>query len=295
MDYERLSAFRAVAREGGFSRAARAIHKTQPAVSQSVAALEAELGVRLFDRAAKGVRLTDEGRVLLEHVDESFGALERARARLAAISDVVEGRLEIACSDTTACWILPPVIAAFRAQHPGVELRIANRPSPDAAARVASHEAELAFVTLPVQGAGLESEALAVREDVAIVPPDHALAGRRRIALKALLDEPLLLLDRASQTRRFVDRRIRDAGRDPEDVVAMELASIEVIKRFVQLGLGVSIVPEVAVREEVAAGALAALPVFPRAQARRLGVVTRARRELSPAGERFVALAKECL
>jgi DNA-binding transcriptional LysR family regulator len=292
VDFERLAAFRAVARERGFSRAARKVFKTQPAVSQAVAALEAELGVRLFDRRGREVSLTPEGRVLLRHVDESFAALERARAELASLTGLLQGQLRLACSDTTACWLLPPVIRSFRERFPGVDLWISNCPSPHALAKLSEREVDLAFVTLPVPGRGYTVEALSKRVDVAIFAPDHALAGRRRVTLRRLLDEPLLLLDRASQTRRFIDERIRECAGDVSPHVAMELASIEVIKRFVELGLGVSIVPQVAVQNELDSGSLAAASVFAKSQARTLGVAYSERGELPPAAAEFLALAR---
>ena len=292
MDMERLSAFRAVAREQSFSRAGARLFKTQPAVSQAVRSLEEELGQRLFVRGRRSV-LTPAGRVLLEHVEQAFDALERGRARLEALGELREGELAIGTSDTNACYVLPPVLRAFRARHPGVELRISNRPSPAAAEQVAAREVDVGFVTLPAQRAGLVSEPLVEREDVAICAPGHALASRRRVDLDTLLRHPLLLLDRGSSTRSFIDARLRAGGGDVH--VAMELGSIEVIKALVALDFGVSIVPRIAVLAEVAAGSLHALRVFRRAEWRSLGVIYPARGPLARAAEVFVELARALL
>lgn len=292
-DSDRLAAFRAVARSGGFSRAAALLHKTQPAISQSVRALEDDVGEKLFLRLGRGVRLTPAGEILLEHVEESFAVLARARARLEARRDLVEGELVIGTSDTNACYVLPPVLAAFRDRYPGVELRLSNRPSPATEAQVLAHEVDVGFVTLPAESAGLETERMVTREDVAIFAPDNPLATRKRIRMGDLLAQPLLLLDRGSRTRAFIDDRIARVGGPAH--VAMELASIEVVKRLVALGFGVSVVPRIAVEAELERGTLCAASVLPRSEARSLGVVTKKNAELSPAGQAFLEIARDVL
>ena len=293
LDSERLRAFHAVAREGGFSRAAARLHKTQPAVSQAVRALEEDVGEPLFLRLGRRVALTRAGEILLEHVEQSFAALDGARLRLAALSGLEAGELVIGTSDTNACYVLPPVLAAFRAAHPGIELRLANRPSPETERQVLEREVDVGFVTLPVEHPRLEAEPLLDREDVAIFAPGHRLAGRKRVRFEDLAREPLLLLDRGSRTRSWIDERLAACREAPR--VAMELASIEVVKRLVTLGFGVSIVPRIAVEAEVAAGVLAVATLSPRGSARSLGVVYPRGAPLSRAADAFVALAREML
>lgn len=293
LDSDRLIAFRAVVRAGGFSRAAATLHKTQPAISQAVRALEEDVGEKLLLRLGRGVRLTAAGKILLEHLEESFRALDRARDRLAARREIEEGELTIGTSDTNACYVLPPVLEAFRERYPGVELRLSNRTSPATEAQVLAHEVDLGFVTLPTRAEGLVAERMVTREDVALFAPDHPLAGRKRVRFEELLAYPLLLLDRGARTRAFIDERIaRCEGRAH---IAMELASIEVVKRLVALGFGVSVVPRIAVEAELASGTLCAASVLARSEVRSLGFVTRKNAQLSPAGEAFVRIAREIL
>jgi len=293
LDSERLRAFRAVARAGGFSRAAERLHKTQPAISQAIRALEEDVGEPLFLRLGRRVRLTRAGAVLLEHVEESFAALDAARHRLAALSQLEAGELVIGTSDTNACYVLPPVLAAFRWAHPGIEVRLSNRPSPETERQVLEREVDVGFVTLPAASPRLVSEALVEREDVAIFAPDHRLAGRSRVRFDDLAGEPLLLLDRGSRTRAWIDERLAACPERPR--VAMELASIEVVKRLVALGFGVSVVPRIAIEAEVAAGSLASARLSPRSAARSLGVVVPRGAPLARPAEAFVALAREVL
>jgi DNA-binding transcriptional LysR family regulator len=293
LDSDRLAAFRAVARTGGFSRAAVQLHKTQPAISQAIRALEEDVGERLFVRLGRGSRLTQAGEILLEHVEESFAALARARSRLESRRDLTDGELRIGTSDTNACYVLPPVLAAFRERYPGVELRLSNRPSPATEAQVLGHEVDLGFVTLPASSAGLVAEEMVVREDVAIFAPGHPLARRRRVRFEELLEHPLLLLDTGARTRALIDARLAEfPGRAR---IAMELASIEVVKRLVALEFGVSVVPRIAVEAEIDAGSLHAASVFPRADARRLGVIYASSAPLSLAGNKFIEIARGVL
>jgi DNA-binding transcriptional LysR family regulator len=293
LDSDRLAAFRAVARTGGFYRAAALLHKNQPPISQAVRALEEDVGERLFVRLGRGSRLTQAGEILLEHVEESFAALARARARLESRRELTAGELRIGTSDTNACYVLPPVLAAFRERFPGVDVRLSNRPSPATEAQVLAHEVDLGFVTLPTASAGLSAEEMVIREDVAIFAPGHPLSRRKRIRFEELLAHPLLLLDPGARTRAFIDARL--AAFPGRARIAMELASIEVVKRLVALEFGVSVVPRIAVETEIAAGTLCAAAVFPRAEARRLGVIYATSAPLSLAASKFVELAREVL
>jgi len=297
LDSERLASFRAVAREGGFSRAAARLHKTQPAVSQAVRALEEDVGETLFVRGGRTTQLTAAGEILLEHTEESFAALERARVRLEALRGLEAGDLTIGTSDTTACYVLPPVLAAFRDRHPGIELRLSNRPSPITEAQLPAREVDVGFVTLPAVSPKLASEPLVVREDVAIFAPDHPLAGRKRVRLAEFLESPLLLLDAGARTRSVIDERLRaHAGSTRVAArIAMELASIEVVKRLVALGFGVSIVPRIAITQEVEAGTLASAELWKRADARTLGIAYLANSPLTAAAKRFMEIAREVL
>ncbi len=221
MDFERLKAFQAVAKEKSFSKAAERIYKTQPAVSQAIRCLETELGVRLFLRLGRTVELTQAGAVLVEYARQAFQALEQARERVKALKGLEEGKLIIGTSDTTACYVLPPALRIFRRRYPGIEIIISNRPSPVTLQHVLSHEVDLGIVTLPVSHSGVEVMELLVREDVVICSPRHPLSARKRMRIKQLAGHPLLLLDRGSSTRNFIDECFAREGVAPD--VAMEL------------------------------------------------------------------------
>jgi DNA-binding transcriptional LysR family regulator len=244
-------------------------------VSHAIRALETELGGRLFDRRGRTIHLTAAGEVLLQHATEAFERLDEARNRIAALRGLKEGVL------------LPPVLKEFRRRYPGIELIIASRPSPVAIRQVVEREADLGIVTLPAPSTNLEVHELVRREDVIICAPEHPVANRRRLRVTDLRDLPLILLDRGSHTRLFTDSLLEDAGVHPK--IAMELGSIEVVKKMVQLGFGVSIVPRAAVVAEIDAGQLCAIRLrgLP---ARRLGLIHRRDGFLSLAAQTFAEL-----
>jgi DNA-binding transcriptional LysR family regulator len=274
--------------------------KTQSAISQAVAALEAELGQALFLREARAVRLTEAGRVLLHHTEQVFAELEAAAQRLAALSELRAGHLTLGTSDTLAYYALPPALAAFRAAHPGVDLTLETRPSPATALAVAAREVDLGVVTLPLP-AGLEyggrplSDAVRIaplgpEPDVLILPRGHALARRKRVPLAALEDEPLLLLGRDSAGRAALESDLARAGLRPR--VAMEMNSVELLKRLTELGFGVAVVPRRSVAREVAAGVLASTRLTGLSTRRSLALVRPCRDPIGPAASALAELVE---
>lgn len=290
---EQLLAFRAVAEEKSFTKAAEKLFRTQPAISQAIKSLEEELGERLFLRNGRTSTLTHAGRIFLEHVEDAFDTLERGQLRIDALKELHEGELTISASDTTALYILPDVLQDFRKQYPGVEVQIYCKPSPVTADQVLAREADLGIVTLPIEHPRLTSEALIVRKDVAICAPGHPLAKRKRMAFTELADYPLLLLDIGSNTRAYIDQRFQKAGLTPK--IAMELGSIEVIKKLVHLDFGVSIVPHIALQDELEQGSIHSINLFRKAECRTLGVIYPSKGISSLSAQIFINILKKYL
>jgi DNA-binding transcriptional LysR family regulator len=300
IDSGRLHAFVVVAREGGFSRAGRRLSRTQSSISQAVAQLERELGCRLFEREGRGVRLTEAGRLLLGHAQEILEQMARTRSHLEAAGDLRAGELVIAASDTLACYLLPPLLATFRARYPAVELRLLNRPSPATALAVAERVAHLGLVSLPLPedlasggrpiGERVRVQRLMSQSDVVILPAGHPLGDRARLTPRHLLGLPLLLLDRTTATRAFLERAFAKLPAPPR--VVMEMSSVEVLKRLVELGFGASVVPAWATARETAEGSLIARPLGGLPARRAVGLVTPLVDPLPRATAAFVELAR---
>ena len=258
LDSARLAAFSAVATAGGFSKAAKQLGKTQSSVSQAVLVLERELGQKLFARDGHRPRLTDAGRALLARATRIFEEMALAESELAGLSALDSGELVLGTSDTLACYFLPPVFAAFRERYPKVELRIDNRPSPVIAERVSEGQVDLGIVSLPLPASlvvsgrsvreRLDCVELAPQEDVAVCALTHPLAKRRQLGVRELAPHPLLLLDRTTSSRALVELAFSAEGLTLR--VAMEMSSVELLKRFAELGFGVAIVPRFSVQRE---------------------------------------------
>jgi len=298
---DRLRAFIAVAQNLGFTKGARQLGRSQSSVSQAVALLEEELGESLFVRDGRTIELTEAGVVLLGHAQRAFAELEQARVSLAARRSLDTGSLVLGSTDTLAIYLLPVVFAAFRKRYPGIEVTLVNRTSPTLAQQVAQRAVDLAIVSLPIPaGARFEGSPLAdhvhvdpliVQRDVVICPPDHALAHRKRIDLAGLDGHALVLLDRSTATRALLEERFAELGVQPN--VVMEMSSVEVLKRLVELGFGASVVPAMSAKREIALKTLVSIPLRGLGRERRVGILTPTAGPLSHAARAFIELTRQ--
>jgi DNA-binding transcriptional LysR family regulator len=288
LPYDALRAFATVAEEKSFSRAGEKLLRSQSAISLKVAKLEECVGHRLLDRSTKRVALTEAGSVLLGYARQTEALLEQAAHELADLDGLERGRLVICASDTTGCYRLPAILKRYRARHPGIEIVIRNATSPRTIEALLAHEIDLGIVTLRQLDAGIEARPLFPRHDVLICHPDHRLARRRRILLKDLERYPFILLDERCSSRRLLDELCAASRARLE--IKMELSSIEVIKRFVRIDAGLSVVPAMAVQEEIDGGQLASVEIadFERAARCDMGVVYKRDRYLSLAAQSFL-------
>jgi DNA-binding transcriptional LysR family regulator len=185
--------------------------------------------------------------------------LQQAVQEIEDLDQLARGRLVLCASDTTACYRLPAMLQQYRAQHPGIDIVVRNATSPQTIEAVCAHEVDLGIVTLAALRPELEAVPLFPRRDVLICHPQHPLAQRATVLLKDLEHYPLILLDQRCASRRIIDEWCAQARVHLR--ITMELSSIEVVKRFVRIDAGVSIVPAVAVQEEVQGGMLAAVAI----------------------------------
>ncbi len=288
LPYDAMRTFVEVARLGSFSKAGEALFRSQSAVSLQIAKLEEAVGRRLLDRTTKRVELTEAGGVLLGYVQQTEALLEQAGQELEDLDRLERGRLVICASDTTGCYRLPSILQRYRDRHPGIDIVIRNATSPSTAQAVLDHQVDLGIVTLTGLPAGLEAVPLFARKDVLICHPDHRLARRRRILLKDLERYPFILLDDKCSSRRLLDALCEEARAVLP--IAMELSSIEVIKRFVRIDAGLSVVPAMSAQEEVQAGVLATVEIIDmeRAPQIQMGAIYKQGRYLTLAARSFL-------
>ncbi len=248
MEIRQLQSFREVVREGSFTGAAKTLRMTQPGVSLHVKSLEQEVGARLMERDARGVRLTTAGKVLLEAADVILGAMEDATRRIRELEAPERGSVILACGDTVALYLLPPVLSAFRALRPLAELSIRNHASRRVLDLVMRREADIGIVTRPPWlDPLLWGRTILVERFWLALPPGHALENRPEIVLSDLHGQSAVLLARPAETRALLERTLRDAGVRLN--VVMDSGNLEVVKAYVAGGMGLTILPDMVVTE----------------------------------------------
>jgi DNA-binding transcriptional LysR family regulator len=285
LNVNRLRILIEVAARGSFSAAAESLSYTQASVSQQIAALELETGVTLLERLPRGVRLTPAGQVLLEYAEGIVARLHAAEAEMAAIAGLRGGQLRMASFPTAGSTLMPLAIAIFRAQHPEVELTLAEGEPEEIMPRLSSGEFDLALV-FEFEGTselpGPEVERMALFEDPMFLalPADHALSQRRTLRLENLRAEAWIQTSAASPCARHVLRSCHAAGFEP--IVSFESDDYQTVQGLVAAGVGVALIPKLALagsREDIAIRALS-----PRNPVREVIVAT-------PAGTRLTAAA----
>ena len=293
MELHQLRGFHEIARQGSFTKAADRLFLTQPAISLQLKALEDEVGEPLIERG-KRIRLTPAGEILLRRTRAALSELDSAQAEIASLRQELRGRLVIGTSDTNSTYVLPDVLRSYRESYPQVEVDIRNKMSTEVGRLVVDDEVDLGLAALPVRDRERleEGQTLFTRQDVLICPSGHELATRKKIGLKAVAELPLLALEQRSTTRLLLDQSFRQAELTPR--VTMNLGSIEVIKRFVEIGFGVAIVPMIAIAQEVADGRLHPVAVSGLSP-RPIGLIEHRGRRRSPAVAAFVELLSESL
>lgn len=249
MNLVRLRYFLAIVDEGSFTRAAERVSVAQPAISQQIAKLETEVGERLFHRRSRSVTLTQAGQALLPHARAIFTHVDHARQDIAAITGLVTGRLSIGMVQPLPDRQFLRLIGAFRRDHPGVELTLMEDETD--ALLAALHHGQ---VDIAVIGLGRHDPAprhldltLLAREPVVVAThPDHPLAARNSVTLRALRREPIITLTSASKLRDTLETACRDAGFTPH--IVAETSHLDVVIDLVAEGLGIAILPQSALR-----------------------------------------------
>ena len=251
MDIRQLKAFVAIAESGTFTAGAVRVHVTQAAISMQIRQLENETGARLFVRAPRRVILTEAGEKLLERAYVILREHDAALEEMAALTGAHKGRLRIgSASAMVSADPLPQVLRELKKMHEAVETSVASGTSEALVQQVLAGELDVAFVSLPVDARGIQTELLNEDYLVAIASPRHKLANQKVVSAYALAGEKLILGERGGNTRRLIDQFFAQAGVTPK--VIMELSRLAAIKRMVEEDMGVGIVPLQSVEEEVA-------------------------------------------
>jgi len=289
MEIHQVRYFLAVARTGNFSRAARECHVSQPSLSQQIKKLEEELGGPLFHRQPQGAVLTEAGHLFFTHAARIAAEVEEAQRRVQESGGTVRGRLVLGALPTIAPYLLPRLLEPFAREYPEVEVIVHEEITPRLLEGVHSGDIDLALLSLPVAGAGLERVELFEEPLLLVVPKAHSLARKRRVVMADLPQEKFILMQEghclSDQALEFCHTR-----GDFSPSVSCRSAQVQTLLALVETGLGLSIVPEMAATPRKGLLYREISPVAPK---RRVGFVWRSNRFQPLAAGRLVERAME--
>jgi len=291
MNLNQLLTFYHAAQEMNFSRAAAGLNVTQPAISTQIRLLEQELGVRLFARLGKRLVLTEPGEVLLGYAKKIFSLHHEAGEVMDQMRLVRRGTLKLGSARTYARHILPPLLANYQNHYPQVNIVLMEGSSQDMTRSLRSLEVEVALVAYAGPVKQIKFDFFKSEELVVIVHPNHDLAFKDEVSLERLAQEPFLMREKGSGTRRVVDELFKRHGSKAR--VVFETSNAEVIKEQVSRGVGVSILTRSAVYRDVLARQLAVTKLTGESLKLEIYVAVREGHELSRPARVFLDLLYE--
>ena len=291
MQIETLKVFCDLSETESFTKAAQINDITQSAVSQQIRSLENQFRATLIERSKKKFRLTREGQILYEHSKQIIQTYDTLRAQLQELRDVVSGTLRVATIYSIGLYDLPPYLKRFLKTHRTVNVHVeyhrANRVYED----VLSNVCDVGLAAFPVKEGRLEVVPLWRDKLVVVCSRRHPLAARESVPITALRGEKFISFEPDIPTRRAIDKAFRAEGVEVQHV--MEVDNIETVKRAVEIELGISIIPQSTVAQEVRNGTLAQVEIAGFDFWRPVAAIVKKSKVLSPAMKQFIAILKE--
>ena len=290
MDISLLRLFRTVAEEGSFSRAAQKLLRTQPAVSLALKRLEADLGVQLIDRSSRTLVLTDAGRLTLDYAKRFDGLESQLRRALTELRGLNLGKLTIGANESTALYLLEH-LEAFRRRHSRIDVELRRSLSSRIPDAVLEGAIELGAISYDPKDPRLKIFEFYNDRLTFVVSPKHRLSRRRKVSIRELGEETFIAHNVVSPYRARVIEAFR-THQVPLNM-AVEMPTIETIRRLVQRNLGVAFLPRMCVEQEIGNGALKQVRVKELTMERKIRLIYPARRKLSQAAGAFLELIGE--
>lgn len=277
-----------VAKCESFSKAAKVLFMTQPAVSQAIMQLEEELGMRLFTRTPKGVILTNEGQILFEYANSAMNLISVGEKKLQESKNLMVGELKIGVGDTISRYFLLSYLEKFHNGYPNIKLKVVNRTTLELCTLLKSGEVDIAICNLPIRDSSLEVKELMEIHDVFVYGEKYKKNLSKYLTLEEIAKFPLILLEPKSNSRQYVEKYILSKGIriKPE----IELGSHELLLEFAKINLGISCVIREFSQEYLQAGVLYEVQTTEEIPKRSIGVCYLKSVSLSPASEKFVDL-----
>jgi len=279
-----------VAKYNSFSKAAKSLYMTQPAVSQAISQLESELGVRLFTRMPKGVILTNEGKQLFEYVNSAINLINTGEKKLIEAKNLMSGELNIGVGDTISRYFLLPYLEKFHTNYPNIRLKIINRTTIELCTLIKSGEIDIAICNLPIEDSSIEVKELMVIHDVFVYGEGYKDELSKPMTIEELTKFPLILLEPSSNSRQYVEKFMLSKGIKIEPEI--ELGSHELLLEFARINLGISCVVREFSYEYLQKGLLYEVQLIDGIPERSIGVCSLKSVSLSPSSTKFVEILK---
>ena len=289
MHLQDLNVFVMVATERSFSKAAKKLHRTQPAVSQAIHRLEEELGDRLFDRSSRNGALTEAGVLLREHAVRLLRMSAEAEAAVRELQQVRRGRVLVGANEAAVHSILP-IVQRFTEAHPQAQVEVRRVPSRQMATELLQRAIDFGVLTFQPPEKGLQSISLGSDELVMLAHPKHPLADRKKVTIEEVGREVVIAHNDPSPARERV-LRLYERRHAPINI-QIALPSLDGIKRAVEMGLGVAVLPRRCALTEIARGQIVAVKVPELGPSRSIRLIYRRSGELSHAAAAFLDIAK---
>jgi DNA-binding transcriptional LysR family regulator len=273
-----------------FSKAAKELYMTQPAVSQAVKNLEKELGVRLFTRTSKGVTLTNNGNLLFEHVNSAINLIHIGENKLLESRNLKAGEMRVGVGDTVSKYYLLPYLERFRNQFPNINLKIVNRTTTELCGLLKSGEVDIAVVNLPIKDAALEIRKCIDIHDIFVCGKKYKELCSDPVSLDEIVRLPLILLERNSNSRLLIERYMLSRGikATPE----IELGSHDLLLEFARFNFGVACVVEEFSQDYLKSSQLFKIKLTEEIPPRGVGFCYLKSVTLSPAAQKLVELVE---
>lgn len=280
-----------VAKHESLSKAAAALYMTQPAVSQSIAQLERELGLRLFTRTSKGVILTNEGKLLFEYANSAINLIYKAEKKLDEWKNLSEGELKIGVGDTISRYFLLPYLEEFHRLYSNIKLKIINKTTLELCALVKSGEIDIAICNLPIDEPALEIIKIMDIHDIFVCGDAYRKKLPEVLSLNELSNLPLILLEPKSNSRQYVENFLLSKGITIKPEI--ELGSHDLLLEFARINLGVSCVIREFSQEYLKKKELYEIELNENIPKRNIGICFLKSVSLSPTSERFVQILRK--
>ncbi|MFT9849487.1 LysR family transcriptional regulator [Aneurinibacillus sp. REN35] len=285
MELRQIQYFIEVARREHVTEAALALHIAQSAVSRQIFNLEAELGVDLFIREGRNVKLTPIGRVFLEHMQQAMQMIDKAKREVEESLDPEKGTVRIGFPSSLAAYTLPTVISAFRESYPHVKFQLRQGAYHSLVESVIKGDIDLALLgPMPKGVKGIKGQILFLENIVALLPANHPLADKSSIMLHQLRNDSFVLFPEGFVLRQIIMEACQQIGFKP--AVSFEGEDIDAIKGLVAAGLGITLIPEITLIDSIPRTTVK-VPISEPAVTRTVGVIVPSERKLLPTEELF--------